>query len=531
MRIRANQEMSTCCQAIVESLPEASISADSGYVKGRTITHGSLSRGLWKVSWPILITALCLSIVDLVHVQCAGTLEGNAQAMIGVSDQLMMVCLIIITSFANSGAALVSKAYGAGHTKAIASMKNRIMGLLVVSSIIMLLVLMVLSKVLLANFSGCMDNCSYTIAQGQKYLDLVVFALIPYSIVAAINTTFVGIGNSRIQLLTLFVMTLVDTAMNYLLVIKGWPVAGLGISAIAISSITAYSVATIVALVLWHRSAINKKGKLEEQSDLPRADFIRPLLRVAVPTALQEVAFCGSTFVIFYILSLLHHPAESIAAWTIGQRLEAFAILPLGPLTMAVMVVVGQNVGFGRFERAWKATLGVTGLAFCLLSVAAVALYFFAEPLARISTDDIVTRKILVSYLQIAAFALPFGVLEEIFNGALQALNDCRVPMYISVFFNWIFGLSLSYLLAVELVYGPSGAWMASTITIAIIAIVITMRFLTKSEWRGLSPLAGKLRTVPVAAVPLPVPVEENFADEHISRGKKAQEIELPKDL
>lgn len=548
MRIRATQEMSVCADAFVEELPQASVSSGSGYVKGRTITHGSLKRGLWKVSWPIFVTALCLSTVDLVHVQCAGTLEGNAQAMIGVCDQLMMICLIVITSFANAGAALVSKAFGAGNSKAVASMNNKMLGLLVASAVVMLLAILVLSKVLLTKFSGCVDNCDYTIGEGQKYLNIVVYGLVPYAFVASINSTFIGIGNARVQLITLSLMTIVDMAMNYLLVIKGWPVKGMGISGIATASIAAYSVATVAAIFMWWRSDIFAKGKQDRDSKSTGSEFFRPLLRGGVPAAMQDVAWCSSTFVLFYILSLLKHPAEAVAAWTIGQRLEAFALLPLSAMSMAVMVAVGQNVGSGRLERAWKAAWGVTALGVGLLFAAAIALFCLADTLARGATTDEATRTALVSYLQIAAFALPFAALEAVLSGALQAINDCRVPMLISLFFNWVVGLSLAYIFAVSLGHGSSGAWLAAAISTTIIGIAITLRFLTNSEWRGFSPLAGRLakhakpspsqmevaglsQISDISSTADAADTEAAFNEEHVSRGKKAREIDLPKDV
>jgi hypothetical protein len=108
--------------------------------------------------------------------------------------------------------------------------------------------------------------------------------------------------------------------------------------------------------------------------------------------------------------------------------------------------------------------------------------------------------------------------------------------------------LGLTYAFAVSLGHGSSGAWLAAAISTTIIGIAITLRFLTKSEWRGFSPLAGRLAK---HVEPVPSkreaaglsPISDNFSaadaadtesafnEEHVSRGKKAVEIELPKDI
>jgi hypothetical protein len=120
--------------------------------------------------------------------------------------------------------------------------------------------------------------------------------------------------------------------------------------------------------------------------------------------------------------------------------------------------------------------------------------------------------------------------------------------MLISLFFNWVVGLSLAYIFAVSLGHGSSGAWLAAAISTTIIGIAITLRFLTNSEWRGFSPLAGRLakhakpspsqmevaglsQISDISSTADAADTESAFNEEHVSRGKKAREIDLPKDV
>ncbi len=514
-------------------LETAGVSQDQGYSKGLTITHGSLRRGLWKVSWPVLLTASCLSVVDLVHVQCAGTLSTGSQAIIGVCDQIMLVCAIVITSLSTAGTALISKAYGARSTKMVAVMNWQMLALLGTAATVMSVLILALSKSLLSTFSGCVSNCNATIHDGESYLGVVAFFLIPFAVVSAINATFIGTGNARVQLITLSLMTIVDVSLCYFLVIKDWPVSGMGITGIAAASITGYGVAAIAAGLAWWKSDIRGKCKSENTEKNPSAPFVRPLLVAGIPTALQEIAWCSSTFVLFWILSLLSEPSEAVAAWTVGQRLEAFALLPLSAMSMSVLVAVGQNLGSSRVERAWKSVTVVTAIAVALLVIAGVALFSLAEPLARGATTDETTRKILVCYLRLAAFGLPFAALETILSAALQAMNDTRVPMVFSFISNWIFGLGLTYLLAITFGNGSNGAWLAMVLTTGVLGILVAARFVTRGEWRGLSPFA-KSNKPKDAEYPQTMDQAEcsnekfDGNDKTVARGKNVLEFELP---
>ncbi len=532
MRIRATREMAAGVQNQLQDFiqGEEVLAGPQGYIKGQTITQGSLRLGLWKVSWPILVTTFCLSIVDLVHVQCAGILSTKAQAMIGVCDQFMMICAIVITSLATAGTALASKAYGANRKEDLVSLTGQLLVLLLVMAILMIVSMLSLSTALLASFSGCVNNCGVTIHEGKRYLDIVAFLLIPCAVVSTINATFVGVGNARIQLITLSVMAGVDVLVNYLLLVKGWPVSDTGITGIAIASISGYSVAALIAALAWWRSDFRVRDKLSKPSTITSPFlFVRPLLVSGVPAALQDIAWCSSTFVLFWILSLLDAPAAAVAAWTIGQRLEAFAILPLSALSMAVLVAVGQNIGSNRLQRAWQASYSMTLLAIGLLVLAGIVLFCCAAPLAESATTDQTTRLILVGYIRVAAFGLPFAALEAVLGASLQAMNDSRIPVIFSFVSNWVIGLSLAYLLAVNFSHGAFGVWLSLAVSTCITGSLVALRFLTKVEWSGLSPLSPI--TVPVEAVSDSAQCEEaDNADNKrpLNRGKRVQEIELP---
>jgi putative MATE family efflux protein len=458
------------------------------FVRGRTITHGSLGRGVWKISWPICVTTLCLSVVDLVHVQVAGFLSSGSQAIIGICDQILMLSVLVITSLSTAITALVSKSAGAGNRSELATVIAHTLRATMIAGVVLMLAIVLLAPLVLPAFSGCVSNCDATLSDGLRYIAMAAAYLVPFAFVCAINAAFTGIGNSKVQLLTLGVMAVVDVALCYVLVVAGWPVKGMGITGIAAASIVAYCAAGLVAVA----KLVNSELRITIwQLVEPGTSIARSLMRSGLPPAAQEIAWASSTFVLFWLLSLSQAPSEAVAAWTIGQRLEAFALLPLTSMGIAILVMVGQNVSSGRAQRAWKVSWTVAGIAAALMVAAGALMFFLAHALAGAANPTPETRPLVVTYLQVIALGLPFAAMETVLTGSLQALDDTRVPMVVGLLCNWGITLPMTYVLAIAMGYGPVGAWIAIVMSTVASGLLVLMRFRGRPEWRTVPVTAG----------------------------------------
>lgn len=111
------------------------------------------------------------------------------------------------------------------------------------------------------------------------------------------------------------------------------------------------------------------------------------------------------------------------------------------------------------------------------MMVLGALLFIFAEPFARLMTQDAKTIEYTASYLRINSLAEPFLALAMILSGALQGAGDTRSPMWVSIFTNWIIRLPLAWFLALIIGLGPTGAWIAMTSSIVMMGLLMALRF------------------------------------------------------
>lgn len=507
MRVKATRELSRAFRSVNALTYE--------YVRGQTIISGDLNKSIWKVSWPLLVMTSCLAIIDLVHVQCAGTIDAGSQAIIGICDQILALAMILLSGLATSATAFVSRAVGKGDQETLSEATAQCIRLCAALGAVLTAVVLFSAKYVLIPFSGCVNNCPEILRAGTQYLNVSAFVLIPFGVLSAINACFTGTGQAKSQLVTMITLTVCDVFLSYMLVMNGWPIAGLGIQGIAVASVAGSTLACVIALFMLCTSTT--LGKCITKLFSTRNTIAAGIASNGLPPAMQEIAWAAGMFVIYYILSLTADSTDAIAALNIGQRLESLAFVPLTALGSALVVIAGQNLGANREKRARRSSLQAVTVGGLLMAAAGAILYFSAPSLAVAANASTATVPYVVDYLRVAAFGLTFVGLETILSGALQALDDTRILLVVGFLSNWIIALPLAYLLATKSGMGSHGVWLALLCSNVVSGVIIFARFQTRPQWRPQPPVESSETLHEVHHDP-----------DHVSRGRPCTELEKP---
>jgi len=451
-------------------------------IPGKTIITGSLRISIWRLSLPLLLIGVCAATVDLVHVQCAGYLSTKAQAIIGICDQLMLMAVMALASLSTAITASISKLSPLSDDQKLSSSFADALKVSLLVGIVLAAIVFFAGPFALIPFSGCVESCDLTRVEGERYLRFAALSLIPISIFGAINAFFLGTGRSAPQLITILTMALIDSIGSYLLMTNASTVKSLGISSIAISTLSASVVALIAGAILLATSPkkVHLKSLLSAQLGSGW-----DMLKRSIPATLQDNGWAASAFVLYIVLGMLPQPADVVAALNTGQRIEALIQAPLAALASAVLVVVGQNLGAKRAKRAWRATMIATLCGCALMLLAGVLLFFFAEQMASFGNNSESTRPFVAQYLRIAALGLSFVGLETILTGSLQACEDTKFPLLIGFICSWAISIPFTYILAITFHMESQGAWIALLIANLVAGLAMLARFTVRPEWKA----------------------------------------------
>jgi MATE family multidrug resistance protein len=438
------------------------------------LTHGSLWKAIWIMSWPLMLTTVTSSIVGMVDVQVAGMLGASTQAAVGLSEQILFLFMVFIMSVSVGTTAIVSRAFGAKDTQESIRGTSQSLSLSVLMGLLLTVVAWLIAKFIVPFFS----NHQFVIDQSRLYLSIFALYLIPFSIVAIVNSAFRAIGDAKTPLVIVVVMTTINVVGDYATVLWNFPVPGLGVRGIALSAVFSSAIGATIAI--WRLSRSPLRDGLTRIFPL-RFDLMRRIIDIGVPSALQRWSWAAAVFVLFFILSRCPNPTEALAAWTIGMRIEGLLFMPLMALSLAISSIVGQNLGARRPKRAFQAGWNVSWIGIAMMLLLATGMFAFAPGLSAWMSQDPKTIEYTVSYLRINAIAEPFLALGMVLSGALQGAGDTKTPMWISVVSNWIVRLPLAWMLAITLHLGPTGAWISMAVSVLMTAVLVTWRYQSKA--------------------------------------------------
>ncbi len=441
------------------------------------LVHGGLWKAIWLMSWPLLISTVATSIVGAIDVQVSGYLGKEAQAAVGIAEHVLFLFMVFIFSVSVGTTAIVSREFGEGNLAGTIDGASQSIQLSVSSGFVLALAALCFAHVLLPFLSKDPE----IIQLGSTYLSIFSLYMVPFSLICIINSAFRAIGDSKTPLFIVLFEVIANIFGDYAVVLWNWPVPGLGLRGIAGAAVVSAFIAAVVSLVMIRRSplrealTLNRLGKFDWS-------WQKRILKIGLPSAIQRLGWAGSVFAVFFILAQLKESTAALASWTIGMRIEALLFMPLMAFSLAVSSIVGQNLGAGKPERAIKAGWNVTLIGVISMFILAAGMYLLADPIAHSMSQDAKTISFAADYMRINAMGEPFLAVAMVLMGAMQGAGDTKIPMWISLFCNWVVRLPLAWWLALNCKLETNGVWYAMISSVLACAILCTVRYQSK-QW------------------------------------------------
>ncbi|MBF0558222.1 MAG: MATE family efflux transporter [Nitrospirae bacterium] len=435
------------------------------------ITSGNLWVSIWQLSWPMLLIMILNFFVGMTDIYVAGFISPEVQAVVGFVSQIFFLNIIIANAISIGTIALTARSIGAGDFDGAVKIARQSLIFGIVAAVILMAGGLIFYRQIIA-VAGFPHNIRPI---AERFIKIFALSLGPNYVLIISNAVFRASGEVRKVLLTMFLVSAVNIAGNFLLVFGLFSFPGLGYIGIALATAISVTVGMMVNFVLFSRG--RWKAIYRTPANMSGGIVIR-ILELSWPAALLQIAWNAGSIVLYNILGRLGSGSiTALASLTNGLRIEAIVYLPAFALNMAAAVLVGQNLGAKDIARAtevgWK--MALSGIA--LVSIMAVIIFILAEDLASLISGDPSVLKGTALYLRFNMVSEPFMALSAILGGGLQGAGDTRGTMRIIVTAMWIIRLPLAWLFALVLGYGAPGVWAAMVTSMVIQGILMAYRF------------------------------------------------------
>ena len=222
-------------------------------------------------------------------------------------------------------------------------------------------------------------------------------------------------------------------------------------------------------------------AKLSKEIANTKSFCTKKALKLAIPIAIEKVAFTGALVVVTKIIAPLGPVV--IAANSFATTAEALCYMPGYGFGEASTTLVGQSMGAKRTDLAksfaWISVLfGVLSM-----SLMGIIMYFACPLIFKFLSSDQAIRELSTKVLRIELFAEPFYAAAIVAMEALRGAQDTVVPCILNLMSIWLVRITLSLILVGPL--GLEGIWIAMAIELCVRGILMLIRLFTSKSLRN----------------------------------------------
>ncbi len=235
-----------------------------------------------------------------------------------------------------------------------------------------------------------------------------------------------AVGDSRRPLYFLIFSSITNIILDLLFVIY----FRMGVAGVAYATILSQFLATIlVFIVLFKSHEIYHLSVMELKID---PFMLKKIVLIGLPAGIQmALTSFSNVFVQSYINGF---GAASTAGWGAYQRIDAFTILPVFSIGLAVTTFVGQNAGARRYDRVRQCVKIALSISIVITVLISAVLFILAPNAIGLFNRDPDVLYFGTLFLRVIG-PLDFVVcFNQVLAGTLRGIGDTKAPMLIMLF-------------------------------------------------------------------------------------------------
>lgn len=451
----------------------------------RSIIEGPLSRAVWKVAWPTMLTNIIGGFQGIIDHVLVGNLVGfTGNAAIGVSVQLWIVVIVFISSVFIGMSVMVARFAGAGEEEKV----NRTVYQAFLTAIFMAFGILAPVGYVAAPYLLDLVNAAPDVkAEALPFLRVMYVASGGMLIFFMLGGALRSAGDARTPMILGIAMTVLNIIFNFVLIRGLGPIPAFGTVGSAMgTALASGSVALYSLWKLWSGGWVVSFPR--GGSYAPDWGVIRKLFKFGLPAGIQGIAMnVGGVLMLSFIGSLAQSAAAQAAYAVSYVQLFSLVTWTSMGLMGAAAAVAGQNLGAGNPDRAFAAVN--TAARFGLIGSAFLGIFFFFFPmqlLAIFGMTDPDAVAIGVQLLRVLAVSGLFISVALTYTGGLQGTGDTKSPLYISIISQVVIPLGICFTIRQFSTLEPLDIWLAilaGHITRCVLSLV---RFM-QGKWRSIA--------------------------------------------
>jgi putative MATE family efflux protein len=253
----------------------------------------------------------------------------------------------------------------------------------------------------------------------------------------------------------------------------------MGVAGAAIATVFSRGVASIIG---FYYLFSGKKGIVIHPHDLiPRLADLKKVLHIGVPSAIEQSTLAlGFTFMAAVVAQF---GTVALASYGIGSRLISILSMPAMGFSMAVSIMVGQNLGAGKDHRAERVGWLSSGAILLILTLGGALAFVFSKSLVSIFIvqEDQAVIEMGSRFIKFIALGMGTFGIRMVLNGVFRGAGDTITSLGFSLLALWGFRIPLALILSSRM--GTDGIWLGILLSY-VLTPTLALLWFRRGKWK-----------------------------------------------
>ena len=421
--------------------------------KNVELMRGEPEIAVRKLAIPIMISMLLTASYNIVDGIWVAGLGQAAIAGIGFVTPIFMVLNGFSVGLGNGATSSISRSVGAKNRERASKAAAHSLLIFLVASIALTVTLLIIQEPLLKTYGAS----GQSLTEAIKYGTPLFLGLFAFMFANGGSGILRGEGDMKRAMYAM----IVSVALNFILDPLFIYVLNLGSAGASLATIVS-SLGAASVIIYWILIKKDTYVNVTFKGFKFDSEIARDILKVGIPASLDM--FVMSIAMSFYLIFISSVGGEyGIAAFTSGQRLYLFGIMPLTAIASAVAAVSGSAFGARNWDYLSRTHIYGTkfAMAFSVVIVLILVIFFFFFSMIFAYTSE--TAPLIpeiTNFLRIASFGLLLVGIGMPSSFFYQGIGRGTTSLAWTIIRELILTVSFTYLFGMVLNWGLTGIWV-----------------------------------------------------------------------
>ncbi len=421
------------------------------------LMRGEPEIAIRKLAIPIMISMLLTASYNIVDGIWVAGLGQAAIAGIGFVTPIFMILNGFSVGLGNGATSSISRAVGARNHEGASKSATHSLLIFLVASILLTLIFLIIQEPLLIAYGAS----GQSLAEGIKYGTPLFMGLFAFMFANGGSGILRGEGDMKRAMYAIIVSVILNFILDPIFIY----VLNLGSAGASLATITS-SIGSAIVIMYWILIKKDTYVDVTFKGFKFESHIARDILKVGIPSSLDMLMM--SIAMSFYLIFISSVGGEyGIAAFTSGQRLYLFGIMPLTAVGSAVAAVSGSSFGANNWEYLSRTHTYGTKFAMIIAIAILLILVIFAPQLSMIFAYTPETAPLIpeiTNFLRIASFGLLLVGIGMPSSFMYQGIGRGTTSLVWTIIRELIFTVSFTYIFGIMLNWGLTGIWVGLAI-------------------------------------------------------------------